>query len=210
VSLYSYTQTQMKMKFIKKLAPLAIFALAFGLTSFASADTACVGTGSECSVTTDVSVEVIAGDICIGTTGSLDLGTVTASASPQTVTATFADEFWVEDLKGADSGYYTTLQLSGSLADLAGNTIAATDVSVRSTGGVSLMNGSANANVVLDAGMAGYQSLDSARTFIKRDTAANSGLVGQYGAFPEIQINVPAYQAIGTYTATLTYTLYEN
>lgn len=202
------------MKIIKSLLPVALVIMAAGFTSFTNADSACLWTWADCKVSTEVSVEVIAGDICIWTTWSLDLGQITSSATATTVNGTFADEFWVEDLKGADSGYYTTLQLSGDLVDGAGNSISASNVSVQTatvgSAGITLMNGGANTRVEVDAGMASYATLDSARTFIKRDNAANSGIVGQYGAFPQIQINVPAYQAVGTYTATLCYTLIEN
>jgi hypothetical protein len=56
---------------------------------------------------------------------------------------------------------------------------------------------------------AGFQSLDSARTFIEREDAANSGLVGKYGNSPDLQVVIPAYTPVGTYNATLVYTLYE-
>jgi hypothetical protein len=58
--------------------------------------------------------------------------------------------------------------------------------------------------------MAGYQSLDTARQLINRNTAANFWVVGQYGVLPDMQLVIPAYQSVGVYTATLTYTLYEN
>jgi hypothetical protein len=58
--------------------------------------------------------------------------------------------------------------------------------------------------------MASYATLDAARTYIKRDTLANLWVVGQYGALPQLQVVIPAYQAVGTYSATLVYTLYEN
>jgi len=94
------------------------------------------------------------------------------------------------------------------------NTIPTTAVSVKTdatgAGGVTTMAGSANTRVVVDAGMASFQSLDSARTYIKRDTAANFGLVGQYGTLPELQVVIPAYTPVGTYSADLVYTLYEN
>jgi hypothetical protein len=80
-----------------------------------------------------VQVTIEPGDVCIGYTGGFDFGTYTSSAEAQTVSGSFADDLWVEDLKGADTGYYTTLQLSGDLV-MSGttNTIPAANVSVQS------------------------------------------------------------------------------
>lgn len=174
---------------------------------------ACLGWGTECEESVTVEVEVTPGDICIGTTGSFDFGTIVSSASAQTVTGAFTDEFWVEDLKGDDAGYTTTLQLSGDLQS-GTNTIASSNVSAKTAStwpwAIILMNGTANSNVEVDAVMATFQSLDSPVTFIKRDNAPNSGIVWQYGALPEMEVNIPAYQPVGVYTGTMVYTLIEN
>ena len=47
-------------------------------------------------------------------------------------------------------------------------------------------------------------------TFIKRENAENAGKLGRYAAFPWLQVKIPAYQSVGTYKATLTYTIIEN
>jgi len=201
------------MKKFLKLLPVA--ALAFtAVFVWTGANAACLGTGTSCSENTTVQVTIDPGDICIGSTGSFDFGNYTVSSSAQTVNGAFTDEFWVEDLKGADAGYYTTLQLSADLSGPGGATIPRSNVSVKTantgSAGVTTMAGTANTNVVIDAGMASYQSLDNARTYIKRDTGTNNGVIGKYGALPQMQIVIPAYQSVGVYTATLVYTLYEN
>jgi hypothetical protein len=76
--------------------------------------------------------------------------------------------------------------------------------------GITTLAGSANTRVIVNAGMASYQSLDVARRLIDRNLAANFGVVGQYGVNPQMQLVIPAYQSVGTYNATLVYTLYEN
>jgi hypothetical protein len=73
-----------------------------------------------------------------------------------------------------------------------------------------LLAGTANAGVVVDAGMSAFQSLETPRQLIKRNTGTNNGVIGQYGTLPEMQLIIPAYQAVGTYSGTLTYTLYSN
>lgn len=171
---------------------------------------ACLLWSPSCAESVDVEVTIIPGDVCIGYTGSFDFGTYTSSAEAQTVSGSFTDDLWVEDLKGADTGYYTTLQLSGDLVSPDGNTIPAANVSVQSDGVVTVIGWSANPRVVIDGTMtAWFQTLDSARTFIEREDAANSGLVGKYGNSPDLQVVIPAYTPVGTYTATLVYTLYE-
>ena len=76
--------------------------------------------------------------------------------------------------------------------------------------GITTLAGTANTNVVVNAGMAAFQSLDTPRRLIERNTAANSGKIGQYGVLPQMQIIIPAYQAVGSYSGSLTYTLYSN
>ncbi len=176
-------------------------------------DAACLDGDPNCSEDVTVQVTIEAGDICIGATGTFDFGTFTASSNPQTVTGAFLDDFWVEDLRGDDDWYYTTLQLSGDLVS-GSNSIPAANVSVKTddTGAawVTTIAWTANTRVVIDAGMASFQSLDSARTFIKRDADPNFGIVGMYGTMPELEVIIPAYTPVGTYSATLVYTLYEN
>jgi hypothetical protein len=191
------------MKNFLKLLSVAALATVVGFASFADASTG--------KVNTTVEVEILPGDVCIGATGAFDFGDYTVSSSLQTVTGAFTDYFWVDDLKGADSGYYTTLQLSGDLVGPGGATIPAANVFTNvTTTGTTLVTGSANANVVVADGLAAWSALDSAQTFIKRDTGTNNGLLGQYGSLPQLRVDIPAYQAVGTYTATLCYTLYEN
>ena len=72
------------------------------------------------------------------------------------------------------------------------------------------MAGSANPNVSVAAGLLSYTPLNSAVTFIQRPIGTNNGLIGQYGKTPLMRIVIPAYQAIGSYVATLVYTIYEN
>jgi hypothetical protein len=59
-----------------------------------------------------------------------------------------------------------------------------------------LLTGTTNANVVLPAGFTTYQPFATPITFIKRDSAANAGKIGRYGAYPFIQAVIPAFQAV--------------
>lgn len=194
----------------------AAFALAWSVTQ-TFAGTGCIGTGTSCFTTTSVQVSILPGNMCLGSTGSFDFGSFTASSSAQTVNGSFVGSggyFYVDDLRGADSGYYTTVQLAADLIWPGAATMLRSNVFMKTAAignaGITTLAGTANTNVQIQAGMTAYQSLDTARQLIIRNTAANSGKIGQYGVLPQMQLIIPAYQAVGTYTGTLTYTLYSN
>ena len=175
--------------------------------------TGSLGAGSSCATTTDVAVTILPGNLCIGSTGTFNFGWYRVSWSAQTVNGSFVGpdwQFYVDDLRGADSGYYTTVQLNANLVGPNAANIPRANVYMRNTTAPIMMLGTANARVITDAGMAWYQTLDVPRQLIKRNTAANFGVVGRYWVLPDMQLVIPAYQAVGNYTATLTYTLYSN
>ena len=92
--------------------------------------------------------------------------------------------------------------------------IPASAVSLRMTtnliGAVPLF-GTINPNVKADnaASFASFVPINTAKTFIERKNGTNLGIVGKYGALPTFQVTVPAYTPIDTYTAVVTYTLYD-
>jgi hypothetical protein len=206
---------------MKKLTLLslafALFTLVGISSNQASAGTGCIGTGASCSTTTSVQVDILPGNMCIGSTGTFVFGSFAASSASQTVTGAFVGSggyFYVDDLRGSNSGYYTTVQLNADLTGPGASTLLRTNIFMKTAAignaGITLMAWAANTNVQIQAGMAAYQSLDTARQLIIRNTGANGGLIGQYGVLPQMQLIIPAYQAVGTYTGTLTYTLYTN
>lgn len=117
--------------------------------------------------------------------------------------------FWVQDMKWIDSWYNSTLQLSWNLVS-SGNFISWSNVSFLSVWWITLLSWSANPRVILDTGTSGYQSMNTARTFIKRNPAVNSGVIWYYGANINLKVDVPAGQPAGAYAGTLVYTLIEN
>lgn len=120
-----------------------------------------------------------------------------------------ANYFWVQDLKGIDSWYNTTLQLSWNLSS-SGNIISGSNVSFVAVWTISVLSGTTNPRVVLDAATAWYQALNASRNYIKRNNAANSWVIGYYGSLINLKIDVPAWQPAGAYVGTLVYTLIEN
>ena len=162
---------------------------------------------------TTVNMAITPGAITYDAPASFTFSTpLNASFGSQTAQQTFswsANYFRVQDLKGTDSGYISTLQLSGNLTAWS-NTISWSAVSFRAFGSINLVSGSVNPRVVLDGGTSAYQALNTARNFIRRNTAANSWVIWYYGANIDMKIDVPAWQPAGAYTSTLIYTLIEN
>lgn len=202
------------MNFNKQLITLWVVAALATTVSFVSAGTWCLGAGTNCSTNTTVTVTINPGDICIWSTGAFDFGQYTISSSAQTVNWTFSSPFWVDDLKWSNSGYYTTVQMSWNLQGPGASSIASSNISMRTSAvgnaGITTMAGSSNPNVVVNAGMAAYQTLNTPRRLIERVNGANFGLIGKYGVTPQMQLVIPAYQAVGSYSGTLVYTLYNS
>lgn len=165
---------------------------------------------TKAQVSTDVYLEVQWGNVTIGTAGSLNFGLFPVSSTITSVEKQFTgdDYFRVDDMKGANSWYYTTLQVTDLTWD--NGIIPAANISVKvNSTATELITGTANANVIVTNDLLIYKPLNVAMTFIKRDTAANAGKLGRYAAYPWLQVAIPAYQSVGSYHATLTYTIYE-
>lgn len=162
---------------------------------------------------TNVSMSINPGIVSINQPGSLTFATaLNVSFNAQTLQQAFTgvpNYFIVSDLKAADSGYNTTLQMSGNLTT-GSYVISGSNVLFRASGSINVTSGSSNVRVVLDAGTTGFQALNTSRSFIRRNTAANFGVIGQYGANIELRVDVPAYQPAGAYAGILVYTLIEN
>lgn len=205
---------------MKKLLLMSFALAAFAVVGLGVdntyAGTWCIGSGTSCNTTTSVQVQILPGNMCIGSTGTFNFGTFAASSVAQTVTGSFVGSggyFYVDDLRGADLWYYTTVQTS----DLAGpgvSKLGSGSIFVKTAAignaGITTLAGTANPNVQIQAAMAAYQSLDTPRQLIVRANTANNGVIWQYGVLPQLQLLIPAYQAVGTYSGTLTYTLYSN
>jgi len=206
---------------MKKLMMTGLACASFAILWFVSnqtfAGTGCIGTGTNCFTTTTVQVSILPGNLCIGSTGDFNFGSFAVSSAAQTVSGAFVwsgGYFYVDDLRGNDAWYYTTLQLSADLSGPGTAKLGSGNVYVKTasqgSAGITLLAGNANTAVIINAAMSAFQSLDAPRQLIKRDNAVNLGIIGQYGVLPQMQLIIPAYQAVGAYTWTLTYTLYSN
>lgn len=138
---------------------------------------------------------------------------VVTSDQSQTLEQSFngsGDYFYIQDLKWANAGYSTTLQVAWPLTDGV-NSIPASNIAFKTVAGsASLLLGLANPRVTLDASASSYQDLSTPRTFILRNTAANNGTVSKYGTQIAVKVTIPARQPVGDYTTSLVYTLIES
>ncbi len=190
---------------MKKLL-LAVFALAWmSLLFFHHVDA---------QESTDVYLYITGGNITIGATGSFNFGTFSSLSTVQTAEKQFTGDgyFWVEDLKGADAGYYTTVSITDLTGQSTNDVIPADNVKIRTyTTWATLIAGDANTKVVVpDALATAYTSFSTPITFLKRDNAVNNGSIGKYAMFPWLQITIPAFVSPDTYQGVITYTLFEN
>lgn len=162
---------------------------------------------------TTLNMQVTAGTVSIWSPASLTFAsTIAASDTTQSLEQPFTgwDYFYVSDLKWADAWWNTTLQLASPLT--AGSaTIPTSNVSFKANWATpTLLSGTANPRVVFAWWTSAYQDFWSSRSFVVRNNAANAWIIGKYGAEMHIKIDVPAYQAVGSYTTTLVFTLIEN
>ncbi len=116
--------------------------------------------------------------------------------------------FQVNDAKGAASWYYTTLGLTNMLGTW--GAMITTGMIQRKGSGLVLLSWTANPQVQLSTGITAYQFATGIVTFIKRDPSLTWWILSTYGANLYLLFTLPAYQAVSTYSWTLTYTLYEN
>lgn len=164
-------------------------------------------------------MQITPGVVTLFAPSSFNLGSISFSYADQNLTGQFTEYFIVDDGKWSNSGYFTTitssaLQQSGGSATIPATNVALKIANVTGTNGtigVDLLSGTVNSHVSIPLGLINYQSLDDVGvTYLRKVAAESNWILGKYGNKPYLQVTVPAYQAIGLYTGTLTYTLYEN
>jgi len=137
--------------------------------------------------------------------GDIDLWTIQPSFKDQTVSWTFEDSFWVEDLKWGATGYYTTVQVTDLTWVHAGQEykIPAANVTFATTN-LHLITWSTNDKVETTLN----DKIDTAKHYIGRDHGTG-GLLSLYGDEPKITVVVPANTPSAEYKGIITYTLYD-
>jgi len=166
--------------------------------------------------TTDVNL-VVSGAVwwlTIGQSWALNMWSVSVSSTGQTLESqfTWTSFFWLDDLIGSNSGYYTTISLTNLSGQNTSAFIPNTNVEIKvDSASAILETWSANSSVVVGSGaeFTSYRVFDTIFTFINRPVGANNGLLGKYKTFPWLRVTIPAYQAIDSYKGIITYTLYD-
>lgn len=146
---------------------------------------------------------------------SIDLWGYSGSSIPVTLSKTLSGEmetFYIDDQKGSDQGYYTTIQISDFVWQMYSWVVPASNAKISiSSGAMLTYAGAENPDVFIN--VQNNTVLDSALTFIERASWPNFLRIGKYYPDPNnitINLDIPAYQSIDDYTATLTITLYDD
>jgi len=119
-----------------------------------------------------------------------------------------SDYFKVDDQKGNLSWYYTTLSVS-SLTWSNWASIPTSAIQIKADP-VTTLSWTYNSSVFVNPTITSYVSASSPVQFLKRNINTGPYTLWTYWSKLWMKINIPAYQSIGTYTWTITYTLYEN
>jgi hypothetical protein len=145
--------------------------------------------------------------ICIEWPDSISSWSLTATNSNQTLELQ-SNYFKIDDQKGSNSGYYTTLSFSNLTWSLTGFIpLSAMQIKVDP---ITTLSWSTNPAVTMNSSLGSYSSISNPIQFIKRSVWSWANILWTYGSRIRLKINIPAYQPIWTYTWTITYTLYEN
>lgn len=135
---------------------------------------------------------------------------ISINYTPQNISyfaeAQFSEYFSVQDDLGYNPGWYTTISISSLVWP---QTISSNNISLKATT-VNMISGTPNTNVTLPWTLSTYQNITNPITFLQRNNGDNGLKIWTYWTKPWLKINFPAYPVVWTYTATITYTLYEN
>lgn len=146
-------------------------------------------------------------DLCIEGPNSFSLWSFVTKNIAQTI-ETESNYFTVDDQKGSNSWYYTTV----SLWNLTGNSWAVilnSTINIKASP-ITLLSGTANPSVILDSWITSYTSIASPVVFIKRNSGSGWNIFWTYGSKITLKVDIPAYKKPDTYSGIITYTLYEN
>jgi len=141
------------------------------------------------------------------TAASLNMGKINRSHSWEVATWAFTEYFKVVDRLWT-TWWYTTLTLPSTLTwqQNPSHTIAWSNVFIKASG-VNILSGLSTEYIYVAWNFSDYVSPSQATTYIKRDISNIPFMCPAwvYGNNPLIRIDVPARQAIDTYSGTITY-----
>ena len=145
----------------------------------------------------------------------LNLWEVNVSNNAQLLSWSFwANSFWVEDMKWLESWYYTTIQVTDLAWTVAGHTISASNVSLKTENAIPSYISWATVNdsqVIFWEWIKSWHSGSWAVNYFMREntSTANAWRVWKWWDNLQIKVNIPAHTPYDTYRWTITYTLYD-
>ncbi|MCF7834899.1 LamG domain-containing protein [Candidatus Gracilibacteria bacterium] len=139
---------------------------------------------------------------------SIDMGQIQASMeNSQTLSGQSVGNFSVSDWRG-NTSWYTTISTPLNLIGNNDNShvISGAQISFKSSG-ISTLSGFSTNLIYVVGNLSGYVNAPNAATYIKRDLPDIPFMCpgGVYGNKPWFKVEVPAGQAIDTYSGTITY-----
>ncbi|HKL43963.1 MAG TPA: hypothetical protein VJ892_01650, partial [Candidatus Absconditabacterales bacterium] len=149
-----------------------------------------------------ISVTIKGQGIIIGTPANLNLGSVNPG---DTVEINFDDYFWVEDLRGTNTGHYTTIQCDGLYGP---SNFVITGLQL-SGATVEMIDGRTN-NTLIYSNLSDRTDITDPTLYLYRNNdLSNNGAINRYGNKPAIRVFVPEDAPAGSYKGKITYTLYD-
>ena len=148
------------------------------------------------------------GTLCITWPDTFILGSVTVLSNSQIIELQ-SNFFSVNDQKGVDNWYYTTLTVTW-LVGARGWAIDLSNIQIKADP-ISILSWSSNSWVIISSLLSWYSVITgSPISFIRRNMGSNAWVLGEYGSKLRFKITIPSYQSVDIYTWSITYTLYEN
>ena len=152
-----------------------------------------------------VSVEIRGQWLIIWTPANLNLGFVSDWA---TITRSFLDYFWIEDLRGTNTGHYTTIQCDGIYGPNGATSSVITGIQLSWTSIERILW--TDNNTLIYSNLSTWTDITTPQLYLYRNNNISNGWVwNRYGNKPSIKIIVPSGTPAGTYKGKITYTLYD-
>ena len=139
--------------------------------------------------------------LIIWTPDNLNLGTTIPSS---VVTKNFSDYFWINDLRGNDTGHYTTIQMDALYGP---NDAMITWIQIMANT-LDLLNWTIN-NTLINPDLSVWSDMRKPVLFFYRNNSLNNWRINKYWTKPSIRIIVPTDVPSGNYKWKITYTLYD-
>lgn len=150
----------------------------------------------------DAEITISGAWVIIWTPSNLVLWTIDSWDNIET---SFADNFWIEDLRWTTTWHYTTIQIDGLYGP---NNTVVTWLQL-SWDNINLIGGLAN-NTLIYPNFNSWTDITLPRLYLFRtDDNLYNWALNRYWNNPTLKINIPTWVPSGYYSGEITYTLYD-